>query len=118
LIGASDNSAKLTARPQTFLQKHGFAGRIYPVNPVRHMVQGLKAYASVADVPEQIEHAYVLVNTDQVVSAVRDCARAGVPVVSVLADGFAEAGPEGATRQAELVEIARKRVSLSNPDTV
>ena len=108
LIGASDNPAKLTARPLSFMKQHGFSGKIYPVNPVRDSVQGLKAYPSVAAIPDQVDHAYVLVGTEHVLSAVQDCAAAGVKVVSVLADGFAEAGPEGQKRQAKLVEIARQ----------
>ena len=106
LIGASNNPARLTARPLLFLQQHGFAGKIYPVNPTRDTVQGLKAYPSVEAIPEPVEHAYVLVGTDQVIAAVEDCARAGVKVVCVLADGFAEAGDTGRARQAQLVSIA------------
>lgn len=108
LIGASDNPDKLTARPLSFMQQHGFAGSIYPVNPIRETVQGLKAYPSVTAIPDEVDHAYVLVGTDQVIDAVEDCAAAGVKVVSVLADGFAEAGPNGQARQVKLVEIAQK----------
>ena len=108
LVGASDNPKKLTARPLLFLKQHGFAGRVYPVNPVRDTVQGLKAYPSVEAIPEQVDHAYILVGTEHVIAAVEDCARAGVKVVSVLADGFAEAGPEGQARQVRLVEIAHE----------
>ena len=108
LVGASDDVAKLTARPLVFMQQHGFAGRIYPVNPVRETVQGIKAYKTVTNIPEQVDHAYILVGTDQVIAAVEDCAKARVKVVSVLADGFAEAGPAGQARQARLVEIVRE----------
>lgn len=107
LIGASDNPSKLTARPLSFMKQHGFNGKIYPVNPVRDTVQGLKAYASVVEIPDQVEQAYLLVGTDYVIPAVKDCANAGVKVVSILADGFAEAGPEGQARQAELVKVAK-----------
>jgi len=107
LIGASDNPSKLTARPLSFMKQHGFNGKIYPVNPVRDTVQGLKAYASVVEIPDQVEQAYLLVGTDYVIPAVKDCANAGVRVVSILADGFAEAGPEGQARQAELVKVAK-----------
>lgn len=106
LIGASDNPAKLTARPLSFMKQHGFSGTIYPVNPVRDSVQGLKAYPSVSAIPGQIDHAYILVGTQHVIAAVEDCAKAGVKVVSVLADGFAEAGPEGQALQEKLVEVA------------
>ena len=52
LIGASDNVKKLTARPMTFMKKHGSKARVYPVNPVRDTVMGEKAYASVQDMPK------------------------------------------------------------------
>lgn len=108
LIGASDTPGKIAARPQTFLRQHGFRGRIYPVNPMRETVLGEKAYASLADVPEEIDHAYILVDTEAAVAAVAQCAEARIPVVSVLADGFAEAGPQGLERQKTLVEYARQ----------
>lgn len=108
LIGASDNPASLTARPMRFLTANDFSGRICPVNPRRSTVLGLPAYPSVKDIPGRVDHAYVLVNTDAVIDAVVDCAAAGVRVVSVLADGFAEAGPEGLARQARLIDIARE----------
>jgi len=108
VVGASDNLSKLTARPMNFMRLHGFEGQVFPVNPVRDTVQGIKAYPSVQAIPEQVEHAYILVGTVAVIPALEDCARAGVKVVSVLADGFAEAGPEGQARQARLTELAEK----------
>jgi len=90
-----------------FLQQHGFKGKIYPVNPARDTVQGIKAYPSVEAIPDQIDHATVLVGTDRVIAAVEDCARSGVKVVSVLADGFAESGADGQALQKQLTNIAR-----------
>ncbi len=106
LIGASGTAGRLTARPQTFLQKHGYSGDIYPVNPGRTEIMDIPAYASVEDILEPVDHAYVLLGTDGVEAAVASCARAGIPVVSVLADGFAEAGEEGRLKQERLVAIA------------
>ncbi|MCF8483010.1 MAG: acetate--CoA ligase family protein [Rhodospirillum sp.] len=108
LIGASATEGKLTARPLTFLLRHGFKGRIYPVNPVRETVMGMPAYPTVAAIPEPVDHAYILLDAEPALSALEDCAKAGVKVVSVLADGFAEAGPEGRARQDRLVTIARE----------
>lgn len=106
LIGASDNIKKLTARPMSFMQKHGAKVHIYPVNPVRESVMGLKAYPSVKAIPEQIEHAYIMLNAEPALAAFQECAEAGVKVVSVLADGFAESGEEGMERQKHLVAMA------------
>jgi len=102
VIGASATPGKLTARPLTFLRQHGFAGRLYPVNPARTEVMGLRAYKDVASIPDQVEHAYILLDADAAIAALEDCAAAGVKVVSVLADGEV-----GRARQAKLARIAR-----------
>ncbi len=61
----------------------------------------------VAALPEVPDHAYVLLGTELAAEAVAECARAGVPVVTVLADGFAEAGSQGRARQERMVAAAR-----------
>lgn len=106
LVGASATAGKLTARPLTFLRKHGFSGRIYPVNPARATVMDLAAYPSVAAIPQSVDHAYILLDTEAAIAALKDCASAGVKVVSLLADGFAESGEEGRARQSILRRIA------------
>lgn len=106
LIGASDSASKLTARPQIFLRQHGFSGAVFPVNPRRETVLGAPAFARITDIPEKIDHAYILLDTDLALDALEDCAKAGVKVVSILADGFAEAGDIGEARQKRLLDIA------------
>ena len=107
LIGVSGDAKKLSARPLQFCQQHGFAGNIYIVNPRRDEVLGQKAYRSVTAIPEKVDHAYILVGTDLVEAALDDCIAAGVRVVSILADGFAEAGDAGMAHQARLVAKAK-----------
>ncbi|HYA46802.1 MAG TPA: acetate--CoA ligase family protein [Burkholderiales bacterium] len=108
LVGASGDPAKNTARPQRFLKAHGYAGRVIPVNPTRSEVLGARAYPSVAEAPEGIEHAFIMAPGDAVERALEDCGARGIPVLSVYSDGFADAGPEGAARQARLVARARE----------
>ena len=108
LIGLSSDPARATGRPLTFLQREGFPGTIYVVNPSRAEVQGVKAWPKVADLPEVPQHAYILVGHARVEEAVRDCAAAGVTVASIVADGFAEAGAGGRAAQDRLVAIARE----------
>jgi acyl-CoA synthetase (NDP forming) len=107
LIGASATVGKLTARPLGFLQAQGYRGRIYPVNPTRTEILGVRAYPTVSAIPEHVEHAYVMLGAEGAIAALKDCGKAGVRVVSVLADGFAEAGGAGLKRQQELVQIAQ-----------
>ena len=105
LIGASGDAKKHTARPQRYLRKHGYAGRIVPINATRDEVLGERAYRSVADAPVEIDHAFIMV--EEVEQALEDCGRKRVPVASIYSNGFADAGPAGAERQRRLVERAR-----------
>ncbi len=107
LVGASDDTQKTGGRPQQFLRRAGFAGKVYPINPNREQVQGEQAWPSLAALPEVPDHVFVLSPTDTVVDTVRECARLGVKLVTVLASGFSETGPEGAAREAELRNIAK-----------
>jgi len=107
VIGASDDITKIGGRPVQLLRKYGYAGAIYPINPKGGTIQGLTAYASVLDTPTAPDLAIVAVPAQATLQAVRDCATRGVRGVVVLSTGFAEAGPEGAQLQAELVGVAR-----------
>ncbi|MFT3815180.1 MAG: acetate--CoA ligase family protein [Acidovorax sp.] len=107
VIGASQNAQKVGGMPVHLLQTLGYAGAIYPVNPGAAEVQGLKAYASVADLPESVDMAVVAVpaaGVEPVIDQLIACrARAAV----VLSSGFAEMGEAGAATQARLAEKAR-----------
>src|SRR6267142_546818 len=87
LIGASGDARKNTSRPQRYLRKHGYTGRIIPVNPGRDEIFGEKAYPDVTSVIEPIDHAFVMVPTDAVQAAIEQCATKGVPVATIYSDG-------------------------------
>ena len=106
LVGVSNDPTKAAGRPLQFLRRAGYAGRVYCVNPTRETVQGEPAYPSLDALPERPDHAFVLTATDSAIAAVAQCARLAVPVATVLAGGFAEAGAEGAERQARLIAAA------------
>src|ERR1700730_12791368 len=95
IVGQSNDPAKTAGRPLKFLRQAGYAGRGYPVNARRAEVLGERAFASLAALPEVPEHVYVVTPTEAAVEAIEECGRLGVKVATVLADGFAEAGPAG-----------------------
>ncbi|GHD54957.1 6-carboxyhexanoate--CoA ligase [Thalassobaculum fulvum] len=107
VVGASDDPRKDAARPVRFLRKHGYAGSLYPVNPRRETVLGEKAWPSLSALPEVPDHVYIVTGTDRVEEAVVEAAGLGVKVATILADGFAETGPEGRAHQDRLVARAR-----------
>lgn len=107
LVGASGDARKNTARPQRYLKKHGYGGRVVPINPMRDEVLGERAWPSLAAAPAGIEHAFVMAGGEAVEQALEDCGARGVPVMSVYSDGFADAGEAGAARQARLAARAK-----------
>lgn len=118
VIGASENIHKIGGRPIYYMQKHGFGGRIYPINPSREEVQGLKSYASLAALPEAPDLAMVIVGGDKAVDAVSQCAARGVKSVVVVASGFGETGEEGRAVQRAMVDTARAAgMRLYGPNT-
>ena len=94
LIGASSDAKKNTSRPLRFMLQHGYTGAIYPINPSATEIQGVKAYPSVGQVPEAIDHAFIMIPGKHVLTALTECAEKGIPVATIYSDGFAEAGPE------------------------
>jgi acetate---CoA ligase (ADP-forming) len=109
VIGASRRRGTIAAEVFHNLLAAGFPGPIYPVNPAARAVQSVRAFPSIADVPDQIDLAVVVVPTREVRAAVQGCADAGVRGLVVITAGFAELGTDGKALQDELVAIVRGR---------
>ena len=109
IIGASENYNKVGGRPVHYLDKFGFKGKIFPINPTRQEVQGHKCYPSLADLPEAPEMVIVAVAGDNAIGAVEDCAARGVKVAVVMASGFGEVDAvAGKAKERHMVEVAHK----------
>src|SRR3977135_2469409 len=109
LIGASENPNKVGGRPVHYLDKFGFKGKIFPINPSRAEVQGYKCYKSLADLPEAPEMVIVAVAGDNAIGAVDDCAAHGVKIAVVMASGFGEVDAvAGKAKERRMVEVAQK----------
>jgi acyl-CoA synthetase (NDP forming) len=111
IVGASDNPHKVGGRPLLFLKRYGYRGAIYPINPARTSVQGLRSFAAVEETPEAPELAIVAVAGDEAVRAVEGCAARGVKVAVVMTSGFGETGEAGLAKQERMV-VAAKRAGM------
>lgn len=107
VIGASSDKTRIGGRPVHYLKEGGFTGAIYPINPGREEVQGLKAYPSVEDVPGPVDCAIIATPTDAVLPAIQSCARKGVRAAVIFSAGLAEMGEEGQRIQDEILAVAR-----------
>lgn len=107
VVGASRRRGTVGGEVFHNLLQSDFGGVVYPVNPATDVVQAVRAYATVAEVPGEVDLAVIAVPADAVADAARQCAARNVPALIVLSAGFAEVGPDGAERQRELVEVCR-----------
>jgi acetate---CoA ligase (ADP-forming) len=107
VLGASSDPTRIGGRPIAYMRAQGFPGGLYPVNPNRAEIQGLKAYPSVADLPEAPDVAIVAVPAELAAPAIEDLAKRGVKGVVMFTAGFAEMDEDGAVKQAQMVATAR-----------
>jgi acyl-CoA synthetase (NDP forming) len=108
VFGASEDKAKFGGRILYYLRRHGYAGRILPINPRREEIAGLRCYPSIAAAPGPVDIAILAVPPAAIAVSIAGCAQAGVGGCVVITTGFAEAGDEGEALQAEIVAIARR----------
>ncbi|MES2946116.1 MAG: acetate--CoA ligase family protein [Pseudomonadota bacterium] len=117
IIGASADAARTAGRPVAYLQKHGFSGDIFPVNPRVDNINGLRCYPDIASLPGTPDVGIVLLGAERAHTAVRELATRGCPAAIVLASGYTETGEEGARRQRQLVEAAGS-MRILGPNTI
>ncbi|HSW20476.1 MAG TPA: CoA-binding protein, partial [Ramlibacter sp.] len=107
IVGASNDWRRFGGRPLHYMIEAGYGGALYPVNPGRAQVQGLKAYPDIKSIGQPIDCALLSITAEATVQTVRDCAEAGVRSAVLFGAGFAEVGAQGMARQDEVMAIAR-----------
>jgi acetate---CoA ligase (ADP-forming) len=119
VVGASSDTKGLRGRILQTMLAHPFKGTIYPVSRSATEVQGLKAYASVADLPEPADLAILIIPAEFIPDELERCGRADVKAAVILSSGFAEeAGGSGARMQRAIREIAQRYdMAVTGPNT-
>jgi acyl-CoA synthetase (NDP forming) len=105
IVGAASRPDSMGSRAVSALVDGAFGGKIYPINPNRDEIQGLRAYPSLLDVPERIDVVEVLLSAESTPEILRQAAANGARSVALLNAGFAEAGRQDL--QDEVLRIAR-----------
>jgi len=106
-IGATNNRNKWGFSTITSLI-NSFKGPIYPVNNHEELIQGLKVYKKVTDIPGPVDLAVFTIPSERVAAAMEECVQKGVRSAVIISAGFAEIGPEGQKLQDEVYAIARR----------
>ena len=119
IIGATERENAMGRAPVEYLQRYGYAGKIYPINPKGSTILGLQAFTTITEVKSTIDLALILLPAELVEEALTQCGVAGVKVVIVMSSGFAESDADGVLAQARLVDIARNSgIRLVGPNCI
>ena len=117
IIGASTQVEKWGHRMVVRPLNTGYRGAIYPVNPNAKEVAGLKSFATISDLPPDIDLAVITLPSPSVPKALRECLQHGIRGAVIISAGFAEAGKEGEKLQEEVVRIASEaNIPLVGPN--
>lgn len=117
VIGASADAGKISGRPIAYMLRRGYQGAIYPVNPARKEVQGLRCYPSIAAIGQAVDLAIVGTAAAHVEDAIREGIAAGVKAFVVFSSGFAELDEAGRAQQQRLTQLAREHgVAIVGPN--
>jgi acetyltransferase len=117
VIGATETPGSVGRTLVTNLITSPFGGTIYPVNPTRPAVLGIRAYRSIADVPEPVDIAVVVTPARTVPDVIGECVAADVKGAIIISAGFKEVGAEGADLERRVLEAARRgRMRIIGPN--
>ena len=119
VIGASRSPGKHGNRVIGNIACHGFQGRVSLINPAGGDIDGTPCFRSIAEVPEPVDCAIIVIPAEHVVDAVRQSAAAGVKAIVIAGVGFAELGNDvGNERQQQVLAIVRSNnIALLGPNT-
>lgn len=106
VIGASEDQGKFGGRLYRMLLKHNFDGAVYPINPARETLFGLKTYPSIDATPAAPDMVIMAVPQAKVKEQIAACATRGARAGIIITAKFSDAGAEGAALEREIVEIA------------
>lgn len=117
VIGATERPGSVGRTLFWNLLSNPFGGTVYPVNPRRANVLGVKAFPSVSDLPERPDLAVIAIPAPAVPGVVRECAENGVRAAIIISAGFREVGPEGRELERQILETARAaRMRIIGPN--
>ena len=119
VIGASDNPGKLGSHVMRSLIEGRYPGKIFPVNPGKEEILGIKAYPSLLQIPESVDLSIIVLPAESVPKTFQECKEKGVKGIVLITAGFKEIEDKrGETLQREITELAnRYGIKVIGPNT-
>jgi len=119
VIGASDNPGKLGSHVMRSLTEGKYPGRIYPVNPGKDEILGIKTYPSLLQIPDTVDLSIIALPAEQVPKIITECKGKGVRGIVLITAGFKEIEDrKGEMLQNEITELADQfGIKIIGPNT-
>ena len=117
VIGASTQKGKVGHDIFANILSGGYTGTLYPVNPKTKSVLSVKCYTSIANIPDPIDLAMIILPPKAALNAVKECISKGVKGIVIVSAGFKEVGGEGAQIEKEIKTLcSTAKVRLVGPN--
>lgn len=119
VIGASDNPGKLGSHVMRSLTEGRYPGKIFPVNPGKEEILGIKAYSSLLQIPGAVDLSIIVLPAEQVPKTIKECKEKGVKGVILITAGFKEIEDRrGEILQREVMDLANQfGIRIIGPNT-
>jgi acetyltransferase len=108
VIGATESIGTVGRTLLWNIMSSPFGGAVFPVNPKRSSVLGIKAYPSITAVPEKVDLAVIVTPAPVIPGIIKECVSVGIKGAIVISAGFKETGPAGAELERQIMVEARK----------
>lgn len=108
VVGATETQGSVGRTILWNLISTSFGGTIYPINPKRPSVLGIKAYASLSELPEVVDLIVVVTPSPSVPAIIKEAVDLGIKSAIIISAGFKETGPEGVELERQILEHARR----------
>ena len=108
VVGATEKEGSVGRTILWNLLSSPFGGTVYPVNPTRPAILGVKAYPSIGAIGEPVDLAVIVTPAKTAPGLVEECGQAGIRGVIIISAGFKEIGPEGVELERQVLEVARR----------
>jgi acetyltransferase len=108
VVGATETPGSVGRTIVWNLMSSSFGGTIFPVNPNRSSILGIKAYPSLSDVPEKVELVVVVTPSKTIPNIIKEAVDLGIKSAIIISAGFKETGPEGVELERQILEHARR----------
>ena len=116
VIGATEAHGTVGRTIMWNLISSPFGGTVFPVNPKRPSVLGIKAYPDIQAVPDPVDLAVIVTPAKSVPALIKDCVDLGIKGAIIISAGFKEIGPEGAELERQIMETARGKMRIIGPN--